>query len=105
MRLSRDINPKRHPAVFNRAYIGIFESAYGINTAQKISLVYRELARFVLPGLTGWAQISYPHGDSEEGAIEKLQYDLYYIKNMSPLFDLQIIFESFKVILLGTGAR
>jgi lipopolysaccharide/colanic/teichoic acid biosynthesis glycosyltransferase len=47
----------------------------------------------------------YSYGDSEEDAIEKLQYDLYYMKNMSPLFDLQIIFESLKVVLLGKGAR
>ena len=42
-----------------------------------------------------------PEGD----AVEKLQYDLYYIKHLSPIFDLQIIFESLKVILLGSGAR
>jgi len=71
----------------------------------KSRIPYYYLRHSVKPGITGWAQISYPYGDSEEGAIEKLQYDLYYIKNMTPLFDLQIIFESFKVILLGTGAR
>ena len=71
----------------------------------KGKIPYYYLRHSVKPGITGWAQIRYPYGDSEEGAIEKLQYDLYYIKNMSPLFDLQIIFESFKVILLGTGAR
>jgi sugar transferase (PEP-CTERM system associated) len=71
----------------------------------KSKIPYYYLRHSVKPGITGWAQISYPYGDSEEGAIEKLQYDLYYIKNMSPLFDLQIIFESLKVILLGTGAR
>lgn len=71
----------------------------------KSKIPYYDLRHSVKPGITGWAQISYPYGDSEEGAIEKLQYDLYYMKNMSPVFDLQIIFESFKVILLGTGAR
>lgn len=71
----------------------------------KSKIPYYYLRHSVKPGITGWAQISYPYGDSEEGAMEKLQYDLYYIKNMTPLFDLQIIFESFKVILLGTGAR
>lgn len=71
----------------------------------KSKIPYYYLRHSVKPGITGWAQISYPYGDSEAGAIEKLQYDLYYIKNMSPLFDVQIIFESFKVILLGSGAR
>lgn len=70
---------------------------------EKIPYYYLRLS--VKPGITGWAQISYPYGDTEEGAVEKLQYDLYYIKNMSVLFDLQIIFESLKVILLGKGAR
>jgi sugar transferase (PEP-CTERM system associated) len=66
---------------------------------------YYSLRHSIKPGITGWAQISYSYGDSEEDAIEKLQYDLYYMKNMSPLFDLQIIFESLKVVLLGKGAR
>jgi sugar transferase (PEP-CTERM system associated) len=66
---------------------------------------FYHLRHSVKPGITGWAQISYPYGDSEEAAIEKLQYDLYYIKHMSPVFDLQIIFETLKVILLGRGGR
>jgi sugar transferase (PEP-CTERM system associated) len=66
---------------------------------------YYSLRHSIQPGITGWAQICYPYGDSEEDAIEKLQYDLYYIKNMSALFDLQIIFESLKVVLLGKGSR
>jgi exopolysaccharide biosynthesis polyprenyl glycosylphosphotransferase len=71
----------------------------------KVKIPYYYLRLSVKPGITGWAQISYPYGDTEEGAVEKLQYDLYYIKNMSVLFDLQIIFESLKVIILGKGAR
>jgi len=66
---------------------------------------FYDLRHSVKPGITGWAQISYRYGDSEDDAIEKLQYDLYYIKHMSPLFDLQIIFESCKVIIFGKGAR
>jgi lipopolysaccharide/colanic/teichoic acid biosynthesis glycosyltransferase len=66
---------------------------------------YYSLRHSIKPGITGWAQICYPYGDSEEDATEKLQYDLYYMKNMSALFDLQILFESLKVILLGKGAR
>ena len=45
----------------------------------------------VMPGLTGWAQIRYPYGDSVEDSERKLEYDLYYIKNMSFSLDLQII--------------
>jgi sugar transferase (PEP-CTERM system associated) len=59
----------------------------------------------VKPGLTGWAQIRYPYGASEEDALEKLKYDLYYIKNMSSVMDLTIIFHTVKIVLLGRGAR
>jgi len=71
----------------------------------KQTIPYYDLRHSVKPGITGCAQISYQYGDSERDAIEKLQYDLYYIKHMSPVFDLQIIFESIKVILFGWGAR
>jgi sugar transferase (PEP-CTERM system associated) len=59
----------------------------------------------VKPGVTGWAQIKYRYGASKEDALEKLKYDLYYIKNLSPLFDLLIIFETIKVVLFRKGAR
>ena len=59
----------------------------------------------VKPGITGWAQLCYPYGSSEEDAIEKLQYDLYYIKNNSLLFDLVILVQTAEVVLLGKGAR
>ena len=59
----------------------------------------------VKPGITGWAQVKYRYGASKEDALEKLKYDLYYIKNLSPLFDLLIIFETVKVVLFGKGAR
>ena len=59
----------------------------------------------VKPGITGWAQICYPYGSSTRDAIEKLQYDLYYIKNMSLLFDLSIILRTIRVVLFREGAR
>jgi sugar transferase (PEP-CTERM system associated) len=59
----------------------------------------------VKPGVTGWAQIRYPYGASNKDALEKLKYDLYYIKNVSLLYDLLIIFETIKVVLFGKGAR
>jgi sugar transferase (PEP-CTERM system associated) len=80
------------------------ERAYFVDRLKQ-NIPYYDLRHTVKPGITGWAQISYPYGDSEQDAVEKLQYDLYYIKHMSPIFDLQIIFESLKVILLGSGAR
>lgn len=59
----------------------------------------------VKPGLTGWAQVCYPYGASEEDALEKLRYDLYYIKNYSPVLDLLIVLETIKVVLFARGGR
>ncbi len=59
----------------------------------------------VKPGVTGWAQIRYPYGASKEDALEKLKYDLYYIKHMSPFLDLMITLETIKIVLFGRGAR
>jgi lipopolysaccharide/colanic/teichoic acid biosynthesis glycosyltransferase len=57
------------------------------------------------PGVTGWAQVRYPYGASEEDAIEKLRYDLYYIKNYSILFDLRIMLDTVGVVLFRKGGR
>jgi lipopolysaccharide/colanic/teichoic acid biosynthesis glycosyltransferase len=59
----------------------------------------------VKPGLTGWAQIKYPYGASEADALEKLKYELYYIKNMSLLMDIVVIFQTAKTVLLSRGSR
>jgi len=64
---------------------------------------YYDLRHIVKPGLTGWAQVMYGYGDSTDDAEEKLQYDLFYIKNYSLVLDLAIIVRSIKVILFGTG--
>ena len=55
------------------------------------------------PGLTGWAQINYPYGNTVEDSLHKLQYDLFYIKNHSVLFDLSILFSTIKTVLLRQG--
>ena len=59
----------------------------------------------IKPGLTGWAQVRYTYGASVEDAIQKLQYDLYYIKNMSMVFDLVIALETIKTVVLRRGAQ
>jgi sugar transferase (PEP-CTERM system associated) len=58
----------------------------------------------VKPGLTGWAQVKYRYGSSLDDAMEKLRYDLYYIKNLSVIFDLTIVFDTVKVVLFRKGA-
>jgi sugar transferase (PEP-CTERM system associated) len=66
---------------------------------------FYEQRHLIPPGLTGWAQIKYPYGASIEDARQKLQYDLYYIKNQSLMLDAVIIFETVKTILFSRGAR
>ena len=57
----------------------------------------------VKPGITGWAQLCYPYGSSEQDALQKLQYDLYYVKNNTLLFDLAILLQTAEVVFLGKG--
>jgi exopolysaccharide biosynthesis polyprenyl glycosylphosphotransferase len=59
----------------------------------------------VRPGITGWAQVNYKYGDTLEDTVQKLEYDLYYIKNMSPSLDCYIIFLTIKAILLSRGSQ
>jgi len=66
---------------------------------------YYEQRHLIAPGLTGWAQIKYPYGASIEDARQKLQYDLFYIKNYSLVLDAVIMFETIKIILFGRGAQ
>lgn len=66
---------------------------------------YYSKRHFVKPGLTGWAQVCYPYGSTVEDAVEKLRYDLYYTKNLSPFLDLLIVLETIKVVIFGRGGR
>ncbi|MBI1920079.1 MAG: sugar transferase [Geobacter sp.] len=66
---------------------------------------YYALRHFVKPGITGWAQVNYPYGASERDALEKLKYDLFYIKNLFPTLDFHILAKTVKVVLKATGAR
>ena len=59
----------------------------------------------VKPGITGWAQIRYPYGASVDDAVQKLQFDLYYVKNHSLFLDLVILLQTTQVVLFGQGAR
>jgi sugar transferase (PEP-CTERM system associated) len=66
---------------------------------------YYGVRHVVRPGITGWAQVQYKYGNSQEDAREKLQYDLFYIKNASIGLDALIIFQTIKIVLLGRGAQ
>jgi len=66
---------------------------------------YYGIRHVVRPGITGWAQVRYRYGNTVEDAREKLQYDLFYIKNASLGLDLLIMFQTIKIVLLGRGAQ
>lgn len=69
------------------------------------SINFYHLRHYVLPGITGWAQVNYPYGASLEDARRKLQYDLYYVCNASPLLDLRTLLRTARVVLFRQGSR
>jgi len=69
------------------------------------SIGFYQLRHYVLPGITGWAQVNYPYGASLEDAKRKLQYDLYYVCNASPLLDLRTLLRTARVVLFRQGSR
>jgi sugar transferase (PEP-CTERM system associated) len=66
---------------------------------------YYSKRHFVKPGITGWAQVKYQYGASVDDAVEKLRYDLYYIKNLSLALEMITVLETIKVVLFGRGGR
>jgi len=68
-------------------------------------LPYYDERHRVKPGITGWAQMNYPYGSSDRDALEKLQFDLYYVKNHSLMLDLFILLQTVEVVIFGKGAR
>ena len=80
------------------------EREFFIKNLEEVIPYYGE--RFsVKPGITGWAQVCYGYGASVDDAVEKVNYDLFYIKNMSSFMDLMIILRTIKIVLFGKGAR
>lgn len=71
----------------------------------KMRIPYYDIRHTVRPGLTGWAQTQFRYGATAEDAHAKLQYDLYYVKNMTFGLDMRILIETIRVVLLGEGAR
>ncbi len=77
------------------------EFVFGVNLQRKIP--FYQIRHLVKPGLTGWAQVNFSYGASVEDTMEKLQYDLFYIKNHSFAMDLQIILKTIKIVLSAGG--
>jgi sugar transferase (PEP-CTERM system associated) len=66
---------------------------------------YYDERHSVCPGLTGWAQVQYRYGSNLQDAVRKLEYDLFYLKNMSIIFDCAIILDTVKIVITGDGGR
>ncbi len=69
------------------------------------TIPYYDVRHTVRPGITGWAQVRFRYASSSDDAHAKLQYDLFYVKNLSLLLDARVLLETFRVVLLGEGAR
>jgi exopolysaccharide biosynthesis polyprenyl glycosylphosphotransferase len=80
------------------------ERPYFVEQLEK-RIPYYSLRHSVKPGITGWAQVRYSYGASEDDAVEKLQYDLYYVKNHSLFLDLVVLINTIEVVLWNRGAR
>ncbi len=80
------------------------ERRYFIDQLQQVIPFY-EMRLYTKPGITGWAQINYPYGDSVEDAREKMKYDLYYLKYRSLWLDIAILFQTVKVALKARGGQ
>jgi lipopolysaccharide/colanic/teichoic acid biosynthesis glycosyltransferase len=109
-RLLRKIRLDETPQMFNvlrgdMSFIGPRPERPVFVNQLKEEIPYYVLRFAVKPGITGWAQVKYPYGSTVEDALEKLQYDLYYIKNTSIFLDLLILLRSIQVVLFGRGAR
>jgi lipopolysaccharide/colanic/teichoic acid biosynthesis glycosyltransferase len=75
-----------------------------VEQLSKVNALYKERHR-VMPGLAGWAQVCYPYGASRKDSMEKLQYDLYYVKNHGLLFDFYILVQTAEIIFFKKGVR
>jgi len=85
------------------SFIGPRPEAKELTALYEREIPFYDLRYLVKPGITGWAQVMYPYGSSVEDAREKLQYDLFYIKNYSLLLDLAIFLKTIRVVLVGKG--
>jgi exopolysaccharide biosynthesis polyprenyl glycosylphosphotransferase len=85
------------------SFIGPRPERPDFNSELEAAIPYYDLRHLVKPGITGWAQVLYPYGASVKDAREKLQYDLYYIKNYSVMLDVLILIRTLRVVLVGRG--
>jgi exopolysaccharide biosynthesis polyprenyl glycosylphosphotransferase len=93
------VGPRPHPASNFELFVLLLRNAPECGKA----IPYYSLRSMVRPGITGWAQVCYRYANGVEEEIEKMRYDLYYIKHMSLWLDLRILLQTLKIVLLGRG--
>ncbi len=96
------------PQIFNvlkgdMSFIGPRPERPEFNSQLESQIPYYQMRHLLNPGITGWAQVMYPYGASVEDSVEKLQYELFYIKNYSMTLDFLIILKTIKIVLFGKG--
>jgi sugar transferase (PEP-CTERM system associated) len=109
-RVIRKLRIDELPQIFNvlngdMSFVGPRPERPYFVTQLMAQIPYYAARHSIKPGLTGWAQVRYPYGASLDDAIEKLQYDLYYVKNHSLFLDIMILIDTIRVVLWGQGAR
>ncbi|MGH8728163.1 MAG: TIGR03013 family XrtA/PEP-CTERM system glycosyltransferase [Burkholderiales bacterium] len=109
-RVIRKLRIDELPQIFNvltgdMSFVGPRPERPYFVTQLMAQIPYYAARHSIKPGLTGWAQVRYPYGASLDDAIEKLQYDLYYVKNHSLFLDIMILLDTIRVVLWGQGAR
>jgi lipopolysaccharide/colanic/teichoic acid biosynthesis glycosyltransferase len=91
------VGPRPHPASNLPLFVMVMRNAPECGE----QIPYYALRSMVRPGITGWAQVRYRYANDLEEEVEKMRYDLYYIKHMSPWLDLRILFETVKIVVRG----
>ena len=105
-RLMRKTRLDELPQVWNilkghMSFVGPRAERPELDEKLKKEIPFYQIRHIVKPGITGWAQVNFPYGNSTQDALEKLQYDLYYIKNRSLILDLKILLKTINVISKG----
>jgi exopolysaccharide biosynthesis polyprenyl glycosylphosphotransferase len=95
------VGPRPHPVTNLVLFVLALRN---LNELSGDAIPYYALRCAVRPGITGWAQVRYGYANTLEEEVEKIRYDLYYLKHLSVRFDLRILFETIKTVLTGRGA-